>query len=47
MKKQAFLINKLTIDFINTTQATIEKKPWHVKVTTLYNNNNNKKTNIL
>jgi hypothetical protein len=26
-KKQAFLINKLTIDFINTTQTTIEKNP--------------------
>jgi len=26
MKKQTFLINKLTIDFINTTQTTIEKK---------------------
>ena len=24
-KKHVFLINKLTIDFINTTQTTIEK----------------------
>jgi hypothetical protein len=30
MKKQTFLSNELTIDFINTTQTTIQKNSWHM-----------------